>query len=110
MPDCLGCPVVAGVSKVHFSLHAELAGAASIRHSLRPPGFLEGRLTQHPGGSCRGNAEVCPLPVVIASEAKQSRPLPRRQSGLLRRYAPRNDDGAAARLSENRIGEGLVPP
>ena len=29
---------------------------------------------------------------VIASEAKQSRMHPRKQSGLLRRYAPRNDD------------------
>ncbi|WBL79427.1 hypothetical protein I3J27_03095 [Bradyrhizobium xenonodulans] len=28
---------------------------------------------------------------VIASAAKQSRILPRRQSGLLRRFAPRND-------------------
>jgi len=52
-----------------------------------PSGFLEGRLTQHPGGTCRGNAEVCLLSVVIASEAKQSRLPSRRQSGLLRRGA-----------------------
>jgi hypothetical protein len=31
-------------------------------------------------------------PIVIASEAKQSRRLPRKQSGSLRRFAPRNDE------------------
>jgi len=36
MPDCLGCPVVACVRKMHSFLHARLAGAASIRHFLRP--------------------------------------------------------------------------
>ena len=36
VPDCFGCPVVACVRRVHFSLHARPSGAASIRHSLRP--------------------------------------------------------------------------
>ena len=40
-PSRRGCrlfwlPCVACVRKVHFSLHARLAGAACIRHSLRP--------------------------------------------------------------------------
>src|ERR1700742_4482317 len=35
--------------------------------------------------------------LVIASEAKQSSALPRRQSGLLRRVAPRNDDSTERR-------------
>ena len=42
MPDCLGCPVVACVRQSAFSWHARLAGAVSIRHSLRPLSF-EGR-------------------------------------------------------------------
>jgi hypothetical protein len=33
---------------------------------------------------------------VIAGEAKQPGPCPRRDSGLLRRFAPRNDDGELA--------------
>jgi hypothetical protein len=37
MPGCLGCPVVACVRKSAISWHARLAGAVSIRHSLRPP-------------------------------------------------------------------------
>jgi hypothetical protein len=35
-PDCFGCPVMACVRKSAFPLHARLAGAASIRCSLRP--------------------------------------------------------------------------
>src|SRR6516165_5858059 len=37
--------------------------------------------------------------LVIASEAKQSRVSPRRQPGLLRRFAPRNDE---ERISPHR--------
>jgi hypothetical protein len=33
---CFGCPVDACVRESAFLLHARLAGAASIRHSLRP--------------------------------------------------------------------------
>jgi hypothetical protein len=51
-----GCPVVSCVRKVHYSLHARLAGAASIRHSLRPL-FQEGHeLSKTRAKSCRGNA------------------------------------------------------
>ena len=32
-----GCPVIACVHNVQFSLHARRTGAVSIRHSLRPP-------------------------------------------------------------------------
>ena len=35
-------------------------------------------------------------PIVVASEAKQSRLSPRKQPGLLRRFAPRNDENYPA--------------
>src|SRR6478609_3991935 len=52
-----------------------------------------GRVSREPrsrvtGRFCDGNSAFFP---VIASEAKQSRLFPRRQAGLLRRFAPRND-------------------
>jgi hypothetical protein len=43
------------------------------------------------GASCRGIAEVCSF-AVIASEAKQSTLAFMLRHGLLRRFAPRNDE------------------
>jgi hypothetical protein len=43
---------------VHFSLHARLAGAASIRHSLRPLSFEGHRLARLGRKSRREDAEV----------------------------------------------------
>jgi len=42
-------------------------GAASIRHSLRPP-FSEGEALQDSGKTCRGNAKLRLLGFVIASQ------------------------------------------
>jgi hypothetical protein len=56
-PDCFGCPVVACVRKMHISLHARPAGAASIRCSLRPRDFRGPSFSQSSGTSCRGNAK-----------------------------------------------------
>jgi hypothetical protein len=53
------------------SLARKVAGAMSIRLSLRP--VFRGRLQgQSSGKFCRENADVCPI--VIASAAKQSMP------------------------------------
>ena len=62
-PSRRGCrlfrlPCVACVRKVHFSLHARLAGAACIRHSLRPPAYEGDILLQDSGISCRENAQA----------------------------------------------------
>src|SRR5689334_19904003 len=47
-------------AKCTLSLHARLAGAASIRHSLRPP-LDEGDLQSITRAeSCRGAAKLCP--------------------------------------------------
>jgi hypothetical protein len=57
---CFGGTCVACVRRVHTFLHARLAGAASIRHSLRP---LDLGVTNEAslGHSCRGNAKSRPL-------------------------------------------------
>src|SRR6266404_4508520 len=61
MSDCLRCPVC---SCAHLFVHIahETAGAARIRHSLRPL-FSRGRIyLPTSGGSCRENADayLCP--------------------------------------------------
>src|SRR5262249_24340759 len=61
----------------------ELAWAPALQHTVK--GTLR---------CVRGTREECGarvLHVVIASAAKQSRTPPRKDSGLLRRFAPRND-------------------
>jgi len=67
----------------------ETAGAARIRLSLRPLDF-EGRYRCITRAICAARM----WRLVIPSEAKQSRPPPRRRCGLLRRSAPRNDEAA----------------
>jgi len=72
----------------------EARGCNGTRHSLRPLDFREWRKrcttrANHAAGTRRRALHV------IASAAKQSRPHPRMQYGLLRRFAPRNDGAAA---------------
>jgi hypothetical protein len=63
----------------------ETAGAARIRHSLRPLSFEGGEGFSNTSGAARRGARKYDRNAVIASEAKQSRH-PRRKHGLLRRY------------------------
>src|SRR6185437_7243857 len=51
-------PCVACVRKSALSLHARLAGAACIRHSLRPRAYEGDILLQDSGISCRENAQA----------------------------------------------------
>ena len=58
MPECSDCTCML-VCALFALIARETAGAASTRHSLRPP--LSGRNDlQSPGETRRGNAEVCP--------------------------------------------------
>ena len=62
MSDVLRCPVC---SCAHFSVHIahETAGAARIRHSLRPPFEEGGKKQQSSGAARRENADVHHLAV-----------------------------------------------
>jgi hypothetical protein len=65
MPDRFGCPVVACVRKMHISLHARPAGAASIRCSPRPLDVEGGRYGIHPGASVPRECERASLSAVM---------------------------------------------
>jgi hypothetical protein len=56
MPDCSGEPVVTTSCAFYFA--HETAGAARIRHSLRPPFVLGEQFLHHSGASRGENAEV----------------------------------------------------
>ncbi|MBN8989356.1 MAG: hypothetical protein J0H42_13995, partial [Rhizobiales bacterium] len=62
MSDVLRCPVC---SCAHFLVHIahETAGAARIRHSLRPPFEEGGKKQQSSGAARRENADVHHLAV-----------------------------------------------
>ncbi|MEY9400603.1 hypothetical protein ABIF66_011409 [Bradyrhizobium japonicum] len=69
--------------------------------SLLGPGSAQQRCTLRRVRDTR-EARVVATNSVIASAAKQSRVFPWQQSGLLRRFAPRNDNVAAQRSSVAR--------
>jgi hypothetical protein len=87
VPDCCGCPVVACVRKVHFSLHARLAGAASIRHSLLPLIWRDRHFAKLGRHASRGQLRM--ISNVIASEQAGSRApdAAQRVSGALQIWA-----------------------
>src|SRR6185312_7135616 len=93
-------PCVACVRKVHFSLHARLAGAACIRHSLRPLHFRGPRTMHHSGMSCREKADSCFSSLRGASCLKPESEKRARRSRCTERLV-----GEALELEEERIPE-----
>ena len=74
------------------ALRAEVEGLR-LALSLAQEALREERADkEHWRDQAKGRWDARSLHIVIASAAKQSRIPPRTQSGLLRRYAPRNDD------------------
>jgi hypothetical protein len=91
-------PVVIALAQIFFARRPRVH--AATRPSLRPLRF-GGRIEmQSSGETRRENAESYLSPSLLC-EAKQSRLPPRRQSGLLRRFAPRSD-GACISLPRHR--------
>src|SRR6185437_11704846 len=87
-------PVVGPSCGVCGQLFYLLAGDGCGLHAAFPaPSSIRGGSIEKVSGvgAPRDCACLSQRNAVIASEAKQSRLPPRRQSGLLRRFAPRND-------------------
>jgi hypothetical protein len=90
MSDVLRCPVC---SCAHFLVHIahEIAGAARIRHSLRPLTFEGGKFQQTSGDQRRENADLRSYARQRHCERSEAiHYAARRKYGLLRRFA-RND-------------------
>ena len=98
MSDVLRCPVC---SCAHFLVHDahEIAGAARIRHSLRPLIWRAKKFQQTSGATRRENADLC-LPVIPAQRLcrcrwRCERSEPRRMNRP--RSGPSSFEGHAAR-------------
>ena len=116
MSDVLRCPVC---SCAHILVHIahETAGAARIRHSLRPLFDEGGKLLAKLGQSVPREYETVSAVIVCnkrgafvhESEAKQSISPRKGKNGLLRRFAPRND-GLGCLTIESETSHGLATP
>jgi hypothetical protein len=93
---CFGGTCVACVRRVHTFLHARLAGAASIRHSLRPLHLRGPRMKHHSGIRVAGMLSHVLSAVVFRLTGEPSTPRLlgsiRAASGILDRPVKPGDD------------------